>query len=135
MVTTSLQRLKDLEVSLCQLEEERKFLLDAIDAGVWTWNLETDDLYWNDRMFTLFGKSKESFTGKVDFFFECLHPCERERVGIEVQRAVADNTHFTCKYKIVTEEGELNVILAFGRADDKHMRGICLPYPEGEILC
>jgi PAS domain-containing protein len=134
-MNNAINRLKELETSLCKLDEERRFLLDAVDAGVWSWNLETDELTWNDRMFSLFDKSKDAFTGTVSFFFDCLHPCERERVGIEVQRALAENSHFVSKYTILVGDKSKRVILAFGRSDDKYMRGICLPYPKGETIC
>ena len=109
--------------------------MDAVDAGVWSWNLETDELIWNDRMFALFDRSKDAFTGKVSFFFDCLHPYDRERVEAEIQQAVIDNKPFVSEYTILTSDKSKRVILAFGRSDDKYMRGICLPYPKGETIC
>lgn len=108
--------------------------MDAVDAGVWSWNLKTDELFWDDRMFSLFGKSKDTFTGTISFFFDCLHPSDRERVEAEIQKAIKDNTCFVSKYTILVGDKSKRVILAFGRSDNRYMRGICLPYPKGETI-
>lgn len=126
----SLDRLKALEEKLVSLENENMFLLDSVNAGIWSWSMKEDILTWNDRMFELFDRNQNAFTGKVSFFFESVHPCDRSRVGEEVMKSKLEGSPFQTKYRIIISSNKERVIVAFGLTSGNIMRGICLPYPE-----
>lgn len=118
----TLSRLEQLTESLAASETIAEMALKAAGAGRWLWRFEDDMLLWDDQMHKLFDTKDNEFTGKVNFFFSALYPCDVERVGQLVMAAKTTQGEYRAEYR--TYAGRH--ILALGKATEHYMTGICL---------
>lgn len=103
--------------------------LEAADAGRWYWDLESDELVWDDQMFNLFGKIRHHWTPNYSGFEACIHPYDRVRVHEKVVKAIAERGGYQAVFRIVTASGEIKEIRAAALVsrDGRYMTGINLP--------
>lgn len=76
-----------LEISK-NLEMSEKRVLSALkhaEIGVWEWDLETNWLYWDNKMFELFGVEKDSFVNTYDDFIKAVHPDDVQKVEKKIK--------------------------------------------------
>lgn len=66
---------------LMESEDRYRRVLAGSNDGVWDWDLETRDLYWNDRLFEMHGLTRETFTPTLESFLELVYPKDRHRVA------------------------------------------------------
>jgi len=61
---------------------EERFQLVALATNdcVWDWDLVSSSLWWNDGLRNLFGYSREEAGDDIAFWYEHIHPEDRERV-------------------------------------------------------
>lgn len=69
-----------------RLSEER-FQLAMLGAndGLWDWNLETGEVYFSPRWFTMLGYRPEAFPPEIASWWRLIHPEERGRVRQQVR--------------------------------------------------
>jgi len=48
--------------------------------AIWDWNLDTNELKWSDGIETLFGYPKHKIDQQVDWWYQRIHPDDRDRV-------------------------------------------------------
>jgi PAS domain-containing protein len=103
--------------------------LAAADAGRWYWNLETNELIWDDQMFVLFGRVKEHWSPSYGGFEETLHPEDKARVSAQVSRAIEQRGGYQDVFRIITPTGEVRETRssAMESRNGKYMTGINLP--------
>ncbi len=81
---TKQQARNERRQSITQLRKNEASLKKAQQVahlGSWSWYIQEDRLEWSDEMFSIFGMSKESFTGKLDDVINHLiHPEDRAAV-------------------------------------------------------
>ena len=53
-------------------------ILDAINAGVWVWNIETGEEWWSDKYYSLLGYTPGEIKPSYNaFLYELVHPADR----------------------------------------------------------
>jgi PAS domain S-box-containing protein len=122
---------KQIEASLRLSEERLRLATEAADIGMWFWNLDQDDLVWTDLCKRIFGIPVD-----VDMTFErflaALHPDDRERTEMTVQRAITEQIEYAIEYRSIWPDGTVHWIIAKGRAfcnsrnQPIHMMGMAL---------
>jgi PAS domain S-box-containing protein len=71
-----------------ELEESElrfRILTRATNEAVWDWNIETDSVWWNRNVQTLFGCSEEEIGGTSAWRIQNIHPEDRQRVLTSLQ--------------------------------------------------
>jgi len=94
-----------MEIRLNSLTERIKIATKAANIGVFELDLQTNELYWDDQMYELYGILKENFTGHYDAWENSLHPKDKERVKKELEVAIKDSSGFQTTYRIVKTSG------------------------------
>lgn len=111
-------------------EERSKFslALEAVDAGRWYWNLETGEIFWDERMYELFGKPKD-FPLNYESFIGMLHPDDREKAKSQINQAIAERGKYQDIFRVITDSGEIVEVRSAGMVGKKgkFMTGITLP--------
>ncbi len=100
---------------LTLLNERLQLALQSTAYGVWEYDLVTNQLIWDDRMFSIYGISREQFSGDRDVWVRLLHPDDREEAR-EVMRKVIAQTlaSYDTTFRIVTPDGATRHIEAHG---------------------
>jgi len=75
--------------------EERFHLVTRATAdAIWDWNLQTDAMWWNDGMQTLFGVPMQTLPPDSSAWTLRLHPDDQRRVLDSIHAAIAGEEHF-----------------------------------------
>src|SRR6185369_3677918 len=87
---------------LRESEERFRLATTAAQCGMWDWNIATGGLAWSGEHLRLAGVKQEDFTGHVDMFTRVLHPDDRLRVWMRIERQISERgQEFTDEYRFV----------------------------------
>lgn len=86
----------------------------AAHLGIWDWNARENILVWDDRMFELFGTTREVFSNNVDAWMNGLHPEDRETAISEFQAALNGEKEFDTEFRVLHPDGTVKHIKGKG---------------------
>jgi PAS domain S-box-containing protein len=111
----SLAELKTLNETLMRDKARFEIAADAAGLGLWTLEVESDSLQWDERMFALYGVTP--FAGMQPFsqWIGCIHPEDRHRCEGEVRDALSGRLEYDTEFRIVRSDGEMRYLRAAGR--------------------
>ena len=89
--------------------------------GNWEWNPVTDELYWSDEIYRIFGLDPLEFGATYDAFLNYVHPDDRDYVDNAVKKAL-NGKPFSIDYRIILADGEERIVHAQGEVtlDEKN---------------
>jgi PAS domain S-box-containing protein len=101
-----------LKHALAARADELKLVLDAAAIGAWSWDLGSDKLTWDERTRALFGVGDEPIT--YARFVEAVAADDRERVAEAIERAIAGQSAYRIRFRVVRSDGEERHVEARG---------------------
>lgn len=123
------QRTAELQASLneqAQLTERFALACRAAQLGVWDWNIQSNELIWDEQMFVLYGVKREEFGSAYDAWLSTVHPNDKSRADAAVQQCLREHEPFESSFRVIWTSGEVRAIKAQGRlildADGKPLR-------------
>jgi PAS domain S-box-containing protein len=89
----------------------------AANIGIWDWNVQTNEMFWDDAMFRLYGIRQEAFTGAYDAWSTSLHPDDKERAERDLREKLqAHVEEFNFEFRIVwSTDGSTHFIKSCAR--------------------
>ncbi|WP_440945287.1 PAS domain S-box protein [Methanosarcina sp. T3] len=106
------ERTAELEEAYNSLMEKEKRLSEAqkiAHIGNWEWDIETDEAYWSEEMYRIFGLSPQESAPLYDEFLSYVHPDDREDMD-NAHKNVLSGKSFNIEFRIVlTNEEERTV--------------------------
>ncbi|MBU2713590.1 response regulator [Zooshikella harenae] len=98
-----------------KLESMRDQLLKASDVaklGIWTWDVRTNDLEWNDMMYEIYGINPPPKGENLAFtaWLNALHPDDRKLMHDKVKVAIAEGSKFDPIFRIVKNDESIRYI-------------------------
>jgi diguanylate cyclase (GGDEF)-like protein/PAS domain S-box-containing protein len=89
-------------------EKEERLSLATVSNGVGIWDLypQTNELIWDDSMFSLFHIKKEDFSGAYDAWVSSLHPDDRKQADKELHTALSGGKDFNTDFRVIWPNGE-----------------------------
>ena len=90
--------------ALRESEERMRMAADAVNLGIWEWDLTSDEIWATNARRALVGWPA---SGKVTFNdFMCrLHPDDRDRVQQTINNAVGSGKDFDSEYRLILPDG------------------------------
>ncbi len=107
------------------LQENEKRLLQAqrvARLGFWDWEIVTDNLYWSDEIYRIFGVDPDQFGASYDAFLEAVHPEDRRFVQQRVDDAVQCDSAYSIDHRVVRPDGQVRYV---------HEDGVVMRGPQG----
>jgi len=98
-------------------EKEERLALATINngVGIWDWNLQTQQMIWDDSMFALYHIHREDFIGTEEAWRASLHPDDLARGDQEVADALSGKKPFETEFRVVWPNGEIRYIKAVAK--------------------
>jgi len=121
---------KEIEENHKKLEqyaERLELALIGSDAGLWDWNIETGDVYFNDRWCNMLGYKISEVEPNVSSWENLVHPEDMQMVT----RALTDHLEgktplYQTEHRVRTKSGEWKWILDTGRVTKRANSGKAL---------
>ncbi|MFB2893506.1 PAS domain S-box protein [Aerosakkonemataceae cyanobacterium BLCC-F50] len=106
---------KQAEAELKEVSERLSFALKSGKMGCWEWDIVENTLVWDDRMYELYGVTKESDSRLAyDIWATGLHPDDREATEVIIRQAVLGQAEYDPEFRVVHPDGSVHFIKAFG---------------------
>lgn len=93
-----------------KLRQSDVWLTDAqriAHMGFWDWNVETNELYWSDEIYSIFGLTPDLFGATYDAFITAVHPDDRNMVKSAVDAALNEGAPYSIDHRTVLPNGEI----------------------------
>jgi len=106
---------KKNERELELLSERLQLATEAAEVGIWDWNITNNELIWDESMYRLFEVDKEDFSGNYEAWENTVHPEEKDKAALELQRAIEGEEEFNTSFRIVLSGDRIRHIKAEGK--------------------
>ena len=103
------------EAELQKLSERLALSLKSGAIGCWEWDIVQNTLFWDERMYELYGVTKSSDSRLVyDIWVNGLHPDDRNCNDTLIRQAVLGQAEFDTEFRVVHPDGSIHFIKAYG---------------------
>lgn len=102
----AVQDINDLKRALLQVEQLSERISQTSEnanIGAWEFDLVTGELYWNHKMFDIYGVKKEEFDGTYDSWVKTLDPVTRAASEKAFSEAISKKEDFKFEFEILKE--------------------------------
>ncbi|MGQ4647537.1 PAS domain S-box protein [Lyngbya aestuarii] len=106
---------KQAESALQASEEQLRVALEAAGMSTWEWNILTDEFKWTANSQLFWDIAANSFDGRYETFIESLHPSDRRRVLLEVERAVQEGKNHEIEFRVISPDGTIRWVASKGQ--------------------
>jgi PAS domain S-box-containing protein len=97
------QDLKNKEQSLAEAQR-------IAHLGNWDWNIVTNELFWSDEIYRIFGLTPQEFGATYDAFLNSVHPDDRELVDRAVDMALSEDKPYSIDHRILLPDGSEHIV-------------------------
>jgi len=128
--STDIHEQKNIEAQLLDSRNRLRAALDASATGTFRWNIESNDLDWDDNLDRLFGLAPGATARSLAEFVRMVHPDDRQRVLDACVRCAEENVDFEEEYRVVWPDGTVRWLFDKGRVfvgpEGRYMSGACV---------
>lgn len=96
-------------------QEGLSLALNAARAGLWEWDLHSNENRWSDELWPLYGLQPEQHTPSYDTWLLSVHADDRERTCAAISEAVAQRQAFEIEWRTNEALGPVRWLLSRGQ--------------------
>lgn len=103
---------KQAAIQLQDLSDRLRLAFQSADMGIWDWDIVNNHLFWDDRMYELYGIRAADFSGAYDAWEAMIHPDDvltARRLG---QQALAGEIEYQSEFRVVWPDGSIHYLEA-----------------------
>ncbi len=108
-----LVRGRTAELSL--MNERFSLATSAARLGVWDWDIQKNELLWDDMMYALYGIKREDFAGAYEAWLQGIHPDDRAFSDETSRRARSGEQKYDTEFRVVWPDGSVHYLKAYGQ--------------------
>src|SRR5206468_1858358 len=106
---------KQAEEALRSSMERFELVTRATSDAIWDWNLQTDELWWNEGFQKLFGYSADEVGTDVESWKRRLHPEDFDRVIEDINRHIESGlSNWSDEYRFQRDDGSYAYVIDRG---------------------
>jgi PAS domain S-box-containing protein len=98
LVPTDITERVRLERSLAESEEKLRFAIDATRIGLWSWDVERNEISWDRRVLDIFGVNEPPTD--YDRYMALIHPDDRALVRRVVEEAIHTGVYTPFEHRL-----------------------------------
>lgn len=106
---------KKAEIELRESEERLKMTLEAVQDGIWDWNVETDEAVFSPSYYTMLGYEPYEFPQNYESFKRLIHPNDVEDVEDEINDIISTKKNYRLEFRMKTKNGDWRWIQSRGK--------------------
>ncbi|EOQ88357.1 PAS domain S-box protein [Leptospira yanagawae serovar Saopaulo str. Sao Paulo = ATCC 700523] len=118
MFGAMINRTEQIVANLALKESESRLLmsLDAVKMGIWSWDIDKQEIYWSPQTFAIYGFPSDDSEISIDRYIK-LHPEEDiGKISLEIQSLKDDPSRsgFTIQHRIFHTDGKVHWVESRG---------------------
>ncbi|MDT0606337.1 PAS domain-containing sensor histidine kinase [Croceitalea rosinachiae] len=86
--------------------------IESANVGVWDYDIVNNELFWDDKMYDLYGVDKNDFNGVYEAWERSVHPDDKELAATEVELAIQGKKEFNTEFRVIKNDGSIEYIHA-----------------------
>lgn len=106
---------KQTEEEIRQLNDRYSLATNAARLGVWDWDIQKNELVWDDRMYALYGIKREDFAGAYEAWLQGIHPDDRTPSDEISRLARLGEREYDTEFRVVWPDGSVHYLKAYGQ--------------------
>jgi formate hydrogenlyase transcriptional activator len=115
---------KMVEVELIKSQRRLTEAQRIAHLGNWDWNIKTNELFWSEEIYNIFGFDPEDFGATYAAFLQSVHPDDRKALTDAVDMALADPSYnYSIDHRVIRPDGAACIV---------HEQGEVFFSPEGK---
>lgn len=111
---TDIDHIKQMEAAIKESGRLNLELVDKLNeaqhialVGSWEWNLQTDEVWWSDETYQIFGVTKQEFIPSFEENARFIHPDDVEEYSKSFEHCLQTGKQLTLDLRLITPEGQL----------------------------
>lgn len=106
---------KNAERQIAKLNEQFTYALKASSDAIWDLNLETNEIYRSESFTTISGYTKEQIEPTIDWWYEKIHPEDRERIKTNTAKFTENGVaNWQDEYRFLYADGSYGYLIDKG---------------------
>ncbi|MDR9499520.1 MAG: PAS domain-containing protein [Hydrogenovibrio sp.] len=105
---------KQQALALKQANQRISQTMQATLIGLWTWDLQTNQISWSDEAFVQLGYAPQAFELTVKTFEEMIHPEDRVQMFQSVEKQLTQSQSFQVEFRLKNAQDEWSWIQGRG---------------------
>lgn len=97
---------QEMQQALRKSEQHLRLTMDAVNDGLWQWNLESNEVQWDARCWEMLGYAERHGCISREIMVEWMHPSDRERFERAIKAHLVHNAHYHCEFRLRTQQGQ-----------------------------
>ncbi len=127
---------KRAEEALRETKQRLELAAASGGLGIWDWDVKSDVLLWDDRMFELYGTDDNSFPRCMNDWGKRIHPDDCQTVLEKLQKALRKEEDYDTAFRIVRPDGTVRVIQSVATVlSDEHGNAVRMIGLNRDITC
>jgi len=86
---------------LGKVNERLTAALSASNIGIWDWTIETNEIFWDDMMYTLYGANKEDYSGVLEAWEALVHPEDKESAEANLRGCIDGKGKYDALFRVI----------------------------------
>ncbi len=119
----NLYMLTKLTENLRVSEERVRLVMDAIDEGLWDWNIDEGTVIHNAAWCRMFNLDSTFISHPVNVFFDRIHFEDLTRVRQAINESLVNGDPYLCEYRLKNSNGEYDWVLDRGKVVKREDNG------------
>jgi PAS domain S-box-containing protein len=102
-------------------EEKRDKLAERLDlatrsagVGIWDWDIQENEIVWDDQMYVLYGLKPGEFGGAYEAWLQGVHPEDRDASDEISAAAVRGELEYDTEFRVLWPDGSIHWLKANG---------------------
>ncbi len=113
---THYQDRTEIVEQLCNSEERLNLALNAVNDGLWDWNVLTGEVYSSDRSSTMLGFQSGEIGDRIEDWGKRLHPDDREQVDrLFKEHLEGDSDFYSAEHRLRHKDGHYIWVMSRGQ--------------------
>ena len=114
---------RQAEEALKKSEERLNLTLDAVNDGIWDWDLQTGDAVFSPRYFTMLGYEPYEFPQNYESWKCLVHPEDIDVAVQNIKESIDNGRGYAIEIRMRTRSGDWRWILSRGRMVERDLEG------------
>ena len=96
---------KQAEIQLQDLTNRLELAVRSARMGIWDWDIISDRVIWDDRMYELYGRTPEDFSEAHNAWEAGVHPEDQIACRRVIQQALSGDKEFNAEFRVLWPDG------------------------------